>query len=264
MHSHIQESFRSGPSPIAASATSSPVQVSTDTGLGLRSPQAGFSPSNPLKRLAMGAALLGCALACCTEKALAQFYSLSTGTISNVSVTITSGSTTGSFSLAGPSTGFYSPLNISGGLGTGIAVAYDMSGYGMADLVGFAVDNDGVANTSGGALGSFTMNFTASVLFYDFANLYGGSSYWTTSWGVTGLGAITDGQSFSPGSYTFNFLTTHVGSSDAVIGAAVFLPVPETPVSGLPLWAAGLFLAARSLRQRRSRLQTASSVIAAD
>jgi hypothetical protein len=132
------------------------------------------------------------------------------------------------------------------------------------DLVGFTIDNNGTANSSGGGSGSFTMNFTASVLFYDFANRYGGSSDWTTSWGVTGLGAITDGQSFSPGSYTFNFLTTHVGSSDAVIGAAVFLPVPETPVSGLPLWAAGLFLAARSLRQRRSRLKAPSSVIAAD
>jgi len=264
VHSHIQESFSSGSLPVAASVTSSPVRVSPDTGLGLRSPQAGFSPSNPLKRLAMGAALLGCALACCTEKALAQFYSLGTGTISNVSVTITSGSTTGSFSLAGPSTGFYSPLNISGGLGTGIAVAYDLSGYGMADLVGFAVDNDGVANTSGGALGSFTMNFTASVLFYDFANLYGGSSDWTTSWGVTGLGTITDGQSFSPGSYTFNFNTTHVGLSDEVIGAAVFFQVPETPASGMPLWTAGLLLAARSLRQRRSRLQGPSSAVHSD
>lgn len=196
---------------------------------------------------------------------MAQFYSLSTGTISNVSVTITSGSTTGSFSLAGPSTGFYSPLNISGGLGTGIAVAYDISGYGMADLVGFAVDNDGVANTSGGALGSFTMNFTASVLFYDYANLIAGPTPdWTTAWTVTGLGSITDGQAFSPGSYTFNFLTTHPGSSDEVIGAAAFLAVPETPASGLPLWTAGLLLAARSLRQRRSRLKASSSVIATD
>jgi hypothetical protein len=211
----------------------------------------------------MGAALLGCALAC-TDKASARPYTLSFGTISNFSVTATSGSTTGSYSIAGPSTGFYSYLTITGGAGTGLAAAYNLGGSPSADLVGFTIDNNGTANSSGGGSGSFTMNFTASVLFYDFANRYGGSSDWTTSWGVTGLGAITDGQSFSPGSYTFNFLTTHVGSSDAVIGAAVFLPVPETPVSGLPLWAAGLFLAARSLRQRRSRLKAPSSVIAAD
>jgi hypothetical protein len=264
VHSHIQESFRSGPSPVAASATSSPVKVSPDTGLGLRSPQAGFSPSNPLKRLTMGAALLGCALAC-TDKASARPYTLSFGTISNFSVTATSGSTTGSYSIAGPSTGFYSYLTITGGAGTGLAAAYNLGGSPSADLVGFSIYNNGVANTSGGALGSFTMNFTASVLFYDYLNLtVGPTSDSPTSWTVTGLGSITDGQSFSPGSYTFNFVTTHPGLSDEVSGAAVFLPVPETSLSGLPLWTAGLFLAARSLRQRRSRLQTASSVIAAD
>jgi len=261
--SHIQESFRSGPSPVAASATTSPVRVSSDTGLGLRSPQAGFSPSNPLKRLAMGAALLGCALACCTEKASAQAYVLTTGTVSNFSVTATSGSTTGSYSLTGPSTGFYSYLNISAGPGSGAAFAANFGYAAWTDLVGFTIDNRGTPNTLGGGAGSFTMDFTASVLFYDFATFFSAPN-WTTSWTVTGLGSITDGQTFSPGSYTFNFNTTHVGLSDEVIGAAVFFQVPETPASGMPLWTAGLLLAARSLRQRRSRLQGPSSAVHSD
>jgi hypothetical protein len=208
-----------------------------------------------LKRLAKGAALLGFALACCTEKASAQFSLLNTGTISNFSVTATSGGTTGSYSIAGPSTGLYNSLTISAGLGSGWALAIGIPGY-FADLVGFTIDNDRTANSLGGGSGSFTMNFTASVVFYDYVALIGGSSppTSTTVWNVTGLGSIADGQTFIPGSYTFNFVTTHVGSSDEVAGAAAFMGVPETPVSGLPLCAAGLLLAARSLRQRRSRL----------
>jgi hypothetical protein len=262
VHSHIQESFRSGPSPVAASATSSPVRISPDTGLGLRSPQAGFSPSNPLKRLAMGAALLGCALACCPEKVSAQVYSLSFGTVSNFSVTATSGSTTGSYSIAGPSPGFYNYLNISAGPGYGFAIA-SYFGYFAGDVVGVNIDDNGNVNLSGGATGSFTMNFTASVLFYDIANM-DPTPESTTLWNVTGLGSITDGQAFSPGSYTFNFVTTHVGNSSNVIGIAGFVAVPETPASGMPLWTAGLLFAARSLRQRRSRLQGPSSAVHSD
>ena len=219
----------------------------------------------PLRRLAKGAALLGCALACCTEKVSASFYNLTTGTISNFSVTATSGTTTGSFSLVGPSSGFANPLTISAGLGSGQAFASSFYGY-FADLVGFTIDDNGAANSLGGGVGSFTMNFTASVVFHDYIALITGSSpsTSTTLWNVTGLGSIADGQSFIPGSYTFNFVTTHVASSDQVAGAAVFIGAPETPVSGLPLCAAGLLLAARSLRQRRSRLQAPPSEVHAD
>jgi hypothetical protein len=218
-----------------------------------------------LRRLAKGVALLGCALACCTEKASAQFYALTTGTISNFAVTATSGTTTGSVSLVGPSTGIFTNLSISAGPGSGHAFAVSFPSY-IADLVGFTIDDNGAANSWGGGVGSFTMNFTASVVFHDYIAMIAGSSppTSTTLWNVTGLGSIADGQSLIPGSYTFNFVTTHVASSDQVAGAAVFLAVPETSVSGLPLWAAGLFLVGRSLRQRRSQLQTASSAVSSD
>jgi hypothetical protein len=197
----------------------------------------------PLSRLAKGAALLGCALACVQETS-AQGATLVTGTISNFSVTATSGSTTGSYSLAGPSTGFLSYLNITAGSGNGIALAFGISNY--FDLVGVVV-SDPVANSSGGASGSFTMNFTASTLFFDFVS----SSDFTTSWNVNGLGSINSGQFFDPGSYDFNFITTHVGSSTDVIGAAAFVLVPETPLPGLPLWMGGLLLVAGNVRRRR-------------
>ena len=215
-----------------------------------RSRRIGSPLGIPLSRLAKGAALLGCALAC-VQEASAQSGYLATGTVSNFSVTATSGLTTGSYSITGPSNGFYSSLNITGP-GAGNALAVNFPYFTYVDLVGFTI-NDAVANSSGGGSGTFTMNFTASVLFYDFASLLAGPTPdWTTSWNVTGLGTISDGQSFSPGSYTFNFVTTHVLSSTYVIGAATFVPVPEASPSGLPLWTGGLLLVAGPARRRRS------------
>ena len=218
-----------------------------------RSRRIGSPLGIPLSRLAKGAALLGCALAC-VQEASAQFGYLATGTVSNFSVTATSGLTTGSYSITGPSNGIYSSLNISSGSGNGAALAVSLGS--VFDLVGFAI-SDTVANSSGGGSGTFTMNFTASVLFYDFASLVAGPTPdWTTSWNVTGLGSISNGQSFSPGFYTFNFVTTHVLPSPSVIGAATFFAVPEASPSGLPLWTGGLLLVAGTVRRRRSRARS--------
>ena len=206
-------------------------------------------PSPQVRCLSMGAALLGCALACIQDTA-AQASNLATGTISNFSVTATSGSTTGSYTVSGPTGYFLAPLNITLGGGSGYALAGSLGGY--FDVVGFTLD-DTVANVTGGGSGSFTMNFTASVLFYDLADLVGpGAAESTTAWTVTGLGSIPNGQSFAPGSYTFNFTTTHVLSSTNILGVAVFV-VPEVQMSGLPFWAGGLLLVAGSLRARRSK-----------
>lgn len=217
-----------------------------------RSRRIGSPLGIPLSRLAKGAALLGCGLAC-VQEASAQLGYLVTGTVSNFSVTATSGATTGSISITGPSIGIFTTLNISSGLGNGYALAVSSSSY--FDVVGFTV-RDPAVNISGGGSGSFTMNFTASVLFYDFASLAYRSPDWTTSWNVTGLGSISNGQSFSPGSYTFNFVTTHVLPSDNVTGLAAFLPLPETPPSGIPLWTGGLLLVASSFRSQRSRARS--------
>lgn len=217
-----------------------------------------FGPSSRLaNRLAKGAALLGCALACVQETS-AQAYSLGTGTISNFWITATSGNTTGNFFLAGPSTGFNAPLSITpGGYGSGAAVAW---GLGYFDLVGFVI-TDPTPNNVGSASGSFTMNFTASVLFYDFTNLIG-YPLATTSWSETTLGILTNGQAFNPGTpYTFNFTTTRTGISEDYLTLAAFidpnfapaLPIPETSTSSFAMGTAVLLLTAGSLRRRRSR-----------
>ena len=217
-----------------------------------------FGPSSRLaNRLAKGAALLGCALACVQETS-AQAYSLGTGTISNFWVTATSGSTTGSFFLAGPSAGFNAPLSITpGGYGSGGAVAL---GVGYFDLVGFAI-TDPTANNLGSASGGFTMNFTASVLFYDLTSL-SGYPLATTSWSETTLGILANGQAFNPGtSYTFSFTTTRTGISEGYLTLAAFidpnfapaLSIPETSPSGIAMGTAVLFLTAGSTRRRRSR-----------
>lgn len=212
-----------------------------------RSRRIGSPLGIPLSRLAKGAALLACALAC-VQEASAQLGFLTTGTVSNFSVTATSGATTINYSITGPSTGFISNLNLSvPGTGTALAVSF----YALnADIVGFVV-NDTAANSTGGGSGTFTMNFTASVLFFDYASLITTTPPWTTSWNVSGLGSISDGQSFSPGSYTFNFVTTHVQSSPEVIGLATFTALPESSPPGFLMAFAGVFLGLRSLRRRR-------------
>ena len=130
-------------------------------------------------------------------------------------------------------------------------MAYAAGINGLADIVGFTI-SDSVANTTGGGSGSFTMNFTASVLFFDFLTAISVTDS-PTVWTVPGLGILSDGQTFNPGSYTFNFTTTHAASSTEVAGAAVFIPVPETSPSGALIGSAGVLLVAHALRRRRSR-----------
>ncbi len=251
MNYHIHNSLDSASSPASNAGFFAQEPILGACSKPDRSRRIGSPLGIPLSRLAKGAALLGCALAC-VQEASAQFGYLATGTVSNFSVTATSGLTTGSYSITGPSNGIFSSLNITG-RGTGYALAVSFGS--VFDLVGFTI-SDTVANSSGGGSGSFTMNFTASVLFYDFATFAYTSPNWTTSWNVTGLGTISDGQSFSPGSYTFNFVTTHVLPSTDVIGAATFVPVPEASPSGLPLWTGGLLLVAGTARRRRSRARS--------
>ena len=253
MNYHIHNSLDSASSPASNAGFFAQEPILGACSNPDRSRRIGSPLGIPLSRLAKGAALLGCALAC-VQEASAQFGYLATGTVSNFSVTATSGLTTGSISITGPSIGFYSSLNITG-RGAGNALAVNFPSFAYVDLVGFTI-SDTVANSSGGGSGSFTMNFTASVLFYDFATFAYTSPDWTTSWNVTGLGSISNGQSFSPGFYTFNFVTTHVLPSTSVIGAATFFAVPEASPSGLPLWTGGLLLVAGTARRRRSRARS--------
>jgi hypothetical protein len=221
-----------------------------------RFPKIGTSTGLGAGRLAKGAALLGCALAC-AGTASAQFTYLQFGTISYFSGTATSGSTTGSHYFSGaPSSLIYSPLTISSGSGNGIALALNIPIAG-ADVVGMVV-NDPTANSTGGASGSFTMNFTASVLFFDIEDYNANPSpNSVTTWSATGFPTLISGQAFNPGSYTFNFVTSHAASSTDITAAAVFVStVPETPLPIIPVGAVGVMAVAGSLRRRRSQSPT--------
>lgn len=218
-------------------------------------PGIGSAKGFPLCRLAQGAALLGCALACVQEASAQSYGPLVTGTVSNFSVTAAAGSTSGSFNLTGPSTGgFVTPFSPLSGPGIASAAAYGFLAYG--DVVGYVI-YEGTPSTGSG-FGTFTMNFTASVIFYDY--LVGTPNFAPTSWTVTGLGSISDGQTFTPGSYTFNFTTTTGSSPVNRIGsvAAFALPIPETSPASAFWGISGLLLMANVLRRRRSRMPAAS------
>lgn len=193
--------------------------------------------------------MLGCALACVPETAAQSYGPLVTGTISNFAVTGNIGAFGGTFSEVGPSTVFLNQTWAVGS-GTGTAAAAALASY--VDLVGFSLYLPNPGTGTGSGSGSFTMNFTASVTFLDF-NTLASLPLPPTSWTVTGLGSISDGQTFTPGSYTFNFTTTTGSSPMNGIGsvAAFFLPIPELPPSSAALGTCSLLLVADAFRRRR-------------
>jgi len=207
--------------------------------------------STAIRRLSLGAALLGCALSCVQETSAQGAGTLVSGTVSNFSVTGSVGTFGGTFSTAGPSTGF---IDSSWAVGSGSGTAAGLSLAPEVDIVGFSLVLPSAVTGIGSGSGSFTMNFTTSVTFMDFATL-NSIPFPSTSWTVTGLGSISDGQTFNPGSYTFNFTTTTGSSPENGIGsvAAFFLPIPELPPSGALLGTSSLLLMADALRRRRSK-----------
>ncbi len=204
----------------------------------------------PLSRLAKGAALLACALSCVPESS-AQAYNLMSGTVSNFSVTAYLGSLGGTYSVAGPSAFVSDTTWVVGRSGSGIVAVYSV--YSYFNVVGFAVsltDNPPTTLTgTGSGSGSFTMDFTASVIFFD--PISGAGSIPPTSWTVTGLGSITDGQTFAPGSYTFNFTTTTGATPSNQLRSIAAFVVPETSPPGVLMATSSLLLITHAMRRRR-------------
>ncbi len=211
---------------------------------GFQSPQ--------MRRLSMGAALLGCALACIQETSAQAARPLAYSTLSNLSITASIGGTIGSAVFAGPGTLLNIPIVITSGSGSGMTQAYNYLGYHL-DVVGFAI-GDSTTVGLGGASGTFTMDFTAAVIFTD---IYGFNS--ATQWSATGVPSVSSGQLFTPGQYTFNFTTTQTTPAVLYQVIAAFAAVPEGSPPGFLMAFTGVFLGLRSLRRRRIRRGSQSS-----
>ena len=93
------------------------------------------------------------------------------------------------------------------------------------------------------------MDFTASVIFFDLIS--GAGSIPPTSWTVTGLGSIVDGQTFGPGSYTFNFTTTTGATAENQLASIAVFVVPETSPPGVLVATSSLLLITHAMRRRR-------------
>lgn len=205
---------------------------------GFQSPQ--------IRRLSMGAALLGCALACIQETSAQAARPLAYSTLSNLSITASIGGTIGSAVFAGPGTLLNTPIVMTSGSGSGMTQAYNYLGYHL-DVVGFAI-SDSTTVGPGGASGTFTMDFTAAVIF---TSIYGFNS--ATQWSATGIPSVSDGQLFTPGQYTFNFTTTQTTPAISYQVIAGFVAIPEGSPPGFLMAFTGVFLGLRSLRHRRIR-----------
>ena len=203
------------------------------------------SPSRTVRALATGAALVTCSLASAGGSPPLLF-----STLDAASGFASLGSTTGSFSYAGPSTTMNVPLVIGGGSGFGAAELYGVAG----GLPGYDIDmfTMGIATTSiytsGVAYVSFTVTLGNSAVFNDLSIFSGYASTWT----LNSVG-LADGDTISAGTHTF--VGTFFYSGTGITSYAVGFVLGQATASAVPLpGAAGLAaigLAGMSRRRRR-------------
>ena len=204
------------------------------------------NPSRSVRALATGAALVTCSLASAGGPSPLLF-----STLDAASGFASLGSTTGTFSYAGPSTSMDIPLAIGGGSGYGAAEAYGVAG----GLPGFDIDLFIVSiattatYTSGVALFlQFTVTLGNSAVFNDLSIFSGYASTWT----LNSVGLV-DGDTINAGTHTFvgSFLYSGTGITSYavgfILGQASASAVPLPGAAGL----AAIGLAGMSRRRRR-------------
>ena len=196
----------------------------------------------PLARrsLAIGAALAGCSLAATDAQAVNMNFT----TLDSASGFMSLGSVSVPFSVSSATSYWSDYRAVTNGYFNGGATGV----YGM-DVISVQL-NLNSAYTSGVGLGSFTLTFASAVTFTDYGVLYGGFN--STAWTVGGS-AVSDGQQFAAGTYTFDYSFLYSGASTQIymIGALF----NKAPAGGVPLpGAAGLAacgLVGLSRRRRR-------------
>lgn len=158
----------------------------------------------PRHRLSAGVALIGCSLA--STAALGGGSALNYTTVNSFSGTIAAGGTSFTYTLGGPSTGFFYSAPATGS-GVGVALGNWSSGF---DVIGILL-NTNANYTSATGSGSISLTFSADVVFTDVGLASDGVS---GGWIYNGS-AVNDGDVFvaSGGPYVFTINYAYSGAS---------------------------------------------------
>jgi hypothetical protein len=200
-----------------------------------------YSPSVlGFRRLALGAALLGCSLASTEALGQGMVYT----TVNSFTVTMTAGSASVTYTLPGPTTGFTFDYSSAGTLGqaTGDRIgSYDVIGCGLGITSG---------STSASFIGTVSLTFSQDMTFSDFVfRVAGISSGW-----LYGGSAVNDGDLFvasgSPYVFTINYSYTGTSRVSFLSFVGFQAATSAVPLPGAAALAAGGLL---GLTRRRRR-----------
>ena len=200
-----------------------------------------YSPSVlGFRRLALGAALLGCSLASTEALGQGMVYT----TVNSFTVTMTAGSASVTYTLPGPTTGFTFDYLSAGTLGQAAGYrngSYDVIGCGLGITSG---------STSASFIGTVSLTFSQDMTFSDFIfRLAGISSGW-----LYGGSAVNDGDLFvasgSPYVFTINYSYTGTSRPSFLSWVGFQAATSAVPLPGAAALAAGGLL---GLTRRRRR-----------
>lgn len=192
------------------------------------------------RRLALGAALLGCSLASTEALGQGMVYT----TVNSFTVTMAAGSASVTYTLPGPTTGFAYNYSSAGTLGQAAGYrngSYDVIACGLGITPG---------STSASFIGTVSLTFSQDMTFSDFIfRLAGISSGW-----LYGGSAVNDGDLFvaSGSPYVFTINYSYTGTSRPSFASFVGFQAATSavPLPGAAALAAGGLL---GLTRRRRR-----------